>query len=259
MDTYDLKKLLFELRLTPQQAAFAEDYATYANPDKAVAIAGYQSKGKFAKQRAADLLNHEGILKYIKALRDNAFLRANLCLDDVIAEYKKMAFTNMADYVDWNNNRIIIKDKHELTVDQQAGVLEITETETKLGKTVSIKLHPKQAALDKLYKMMTEMDDRLAAKKPAGDPKLQINMNNVRVILGDSKQRKAVEQLAGAFLKYDLKITGAMQNAIDALTNQIEHKPEEISDGMAEKIEAERYGGDDATRGLLLEHGDESK
>ena len=258
MDMYDLKKLLAELHLTEDQMKFAEAYAVDGNGPRAYALTGYKSKGKFSKANIDALLKNERVLKYIKALRDNAFLRANLCLDDVIAEYKKMAFTNMADYMEWSAEGIFIKDKSDLTKDQQAGILEISETETKLGKTVTIKLHPKQAALDKLYKMMTEMDDRLAAKKPKSDGKLQISMENVMVVLGDPKQRKAVELLAGGFLKHDLKITGNMQKAIENLTTNIEKEPGDIDDAMAAQIEAEKYAECDETRGLLDEHGGES-
>lgn len=258
MDTYDLKQLLFELRLTPDQATFCEEYAIHGNPDKAFLATGYKSKGAFAKKSIHSLLENEKCLTYIKALRDNAFLRANITLDDIIAEYKKMAFTNMADYVDWSPHGIIIKNKDDLTADKQAGILEITEQSTKLGTTVTIKLHPKQGALDRLYKMMTEMDDRLAAKKPKGEGKLQINKNNILVILGDAKQRKAVEQLAGGFLKYDLKINDKTQKAIEHITSQIAGNTEEEIDGLAEEAEAGRYEESDETRGMLLEHGDQS-
>lgn len=261
MDLYEMKKLLLELRLTEEQARFAESYAIDANGDKAFQVAGYKSKGQFAKRNIYDLLHNEKVLKYIKALRDNAFLRANIGLDDVIAEYKKMAFTNMADYVDWNNNRIIIKDKDDLSRDQQAGILEITETETKLGTTVTIKLHPKQAALDKLYKMMTEMDQRLKEVQPAGDPKLQLNAKNILVVLGDPKQRASIERLAGSFLKTDLKITNKVRESVALLTNKKtpEVSQEEMTDAMAAQVETERYAGADETRGLLDEHGGKSE
>lgn len=252
MDTYDLKKLLFELHLTPDQAAFCESYAIDGNPDKAILATNYKSKGRFAKQMIHDLMTNERCLQYIKALRDNAFLRADISLDDVVNEYKKVAFTNMADYVDFGPGGIIIKCKESLTEAQQAGIMEITETETKLGKTVTLKLHPKLNALDKLYKMMTEMDDRLKEKQPKGDGKLQINAKNVRVVLADPKMRLAIENLAGAFLKHDLKISEPIRKAITDLTTQ--NNQEEITDAMAEAIEAERYEGSDETRGLLLKH-----
>lgn len=270
MDSYDLKQLLLELQLTQAQARFCESYAIDANAEKAMTYAGYKSLGKFRRNAIAGLLHNEKILRYIKALRDNAFLRANITLDDVINEYKKMAFTNMADYVDWSASGIAIKSKATLTKDQQAGILEISETTNKQGVTVAIKLHPKQAALDKLYKMMTEMDEALASKrrKDGEDGRLSINRSNVLMMLSDPKQRRAIEGLAGGLLNMEVRLSERMQGLVEELVSgRVREKaikarnllPGSVDDGdvvdaltedAAAQLESERYGGSEETRGV---------
>ena len=68
----------------------------------------------------------------------------------IVQELAKVGFANAGDYFDWGPAGIKVRDKAELTPEQQAAVAEVSETTTEHGGTIRIKLHSKLDALEKL-------------------------------------------------------------------------------------------------------------
>jgi hypothetical protein len=72
----------------------------------------------------------------------------------VVSEYAKMAFANMADYVNWEDGSIRIRPATQLTREQTAAVSEISFHETIDTSTVRVKLHDKRGSLDSLSRIL---------------------------------------------------------------------------------------------------------
>jgi phage terminase small subunit len=78
--------------------------------------------------------------------------------DQVIEELSRIAFARMSDVVDWGPHGVRVRDLTELPDDARAAVAEVRQTETERGAQVSVKLHDKLAALDKLARHLGMYD-----------------------------------------------------------------------------------------------------
>lgn len=136
--------------MTNQQKLFAREYLAEAKPDaEAAAIrAGYSEN--YARETGARLLNTPEVVLYISQLMDERASRLELSGDMVIQEIAKMAFSNMADYVKWNADDVILIDSADLTRQQTAAVSEVSITPSKYGDSIKFKLHSKEKNLELL-------------------------------------------------------------------------------------------------------------
>ena len=134
--------------MTPKQQRFVEEYLVDLNATQAAIRAGYSAKnaGKIGFQ----LLEKTRIAEAISAGQRSRFKRLDIDADMVVQELAKVGFANAGDYFDWGPGGIKVRDKADLTPEQQAAVAEVSETTTKDGGTVRVKLHNKLDALEKL-------------------------------------------------------------------------------------------------------------
>jgi phage terminase small subunit len=153
-----------ENKLTPKQQKFVDEYLIDNNATQAAIRAGY--KGKNAGNVASELLGKTWVYEAIEAKRKRLEIKTEITAEKVLQEYAKIAFSNMADFVDWTNGSIRIIPSSELTKEQLACVSEISESTTKFDTTVKFKLHDKLAALHKLgdhlglFKKIVEMSGK---------------------------------------------------------------------------------------------------
>ena len=136
--------------MTPKQARFVEEYLIDLNATQAAIRAGYSAKT--AQEQGSRLLTNVMVQEAIQAAQRARSKRAEITADRVLEELAKVGFANAGDYFDWGPDGITVKDKAELSPDQQAAVAEISETTTQTGGTVRIKLHDKIGALEKIGK-----------------------------------------------------------------------------------------------------------
>ena len=92
------------------------------------------------------------VAEAIQAAQEARSNRTEITADRVLEELAKVGFANAGDYFDWGPDGITVKNKADLTPEQQAAVAEISETITQSGGTVRIKLHDKIGALEKIGK-----------------------------------------------------------------------------------------------------------
>lgn len=217
VDIVDLirRERLSILKLTDQERKFCERYVTHFDPYVALKEAGYKvpatrKKADGGKDRAMikakldALLAQDYIVEYIKLLKESVLSRIGMSLDNIVDEYRSIAFANIDDYVEWTNAGITkFKSSRQLTRAQKAGILEIVETETKVGRTIRIKLHSKQTALDRLFDILKELEDR--DDKPKGAPK--ISQTQINLVLQDPVKRRAIEHLAEGLFDYKIVLT----------------------------------------------------
>jgi len=129
-----------------QQQKFIDSYS--GNATGAATIAGYAKPG----QAGHRLLKNVNIAKRIEKAQAKRSERTQVTVDKVVTELAKIGFANADDYFTWGERGVRLKNSEELTRDQKAAVGEVSETTTKEGGTIRIKLHDKLAALEKLGK-----------------------------------------------------------------------------------------------------------
>lgn len=120
----DAPTLAEEFGLNPRQEDFVYEYLIDLNATQAAKRAGYSEKT--AGQIGHELLKKPEIQNAIAALRKKRAQRYEITAENVLAEYAKIGFSNMDDYVDTETNDLPVIDMAGLTRDQLAAVSEIT-------------------------------------------------------------------------------------------------------------------------------------
>jgi len=165
--------LVLKHDLTGRQKRFCEEYVYDWNATRAMIVAfsanNERSSIKELKRGSAcsmalKLLGKVGIQNYIDELQKNVEKRCGLSQAMVVDEYKKLAFSNIADL---HNSWIDKKEFDQLTKDEKACISEINTRVTKkvigsrnnepvyrIVEEVRVKLHDKMKALDGLRKML---------------------------------------------------------------------------------------------------------
>lgn len=82
--------------------------------------------------------------------------------DKVVAELSRIAFYDPRRFMTWGPNGVTLIDSGALTDAEAACVAEVSETTTKDGGSVKIKMHSKLDALDKLARNLGLLRDKEA-------------------------------------------------------------------------------------------------
>lgn len=132
--------------LTPKQQRFVEEYLVDLNATQAAIRAGYAEK--WAGRNADKLTKNNEVVAEIERRRAVKSEQHNITVDRILMEYENIAFSDISDYVDTSNGKVVVRDLSELTDRQRRAVSEIKE-----GKDgVTVKLYSKTSALDSLSK-----------------------------------------------------------------------------------------------------------
>jgi phage terminase small subunit len=136
-----------------RKEAFCREYIVDFNGTQSAIRAGYSDKT--AGAIASRLLKDVNIQAKIRDLIEERNKRTAVTADRVIAEFAKIAFSNIKDVAQWNNAGSYVTLKTMEEVDG-ALIAEIGNTEN----GVKIKLHDKMKALEALAKHTGVYDDR---------------------------------------------------------------------------------------------------
>lgn len=144
--------------LTAKQQRFVEEYLLDLNATQAAIRAGYSTKtaNRIASQNLSKLYIQDAITKR----RVDLQTEFDLTPEKVIAEYMKIGFANMGDYVTWNKDRVDLTNSEDLTANQLAAVAEVSETRGEKTSSIRFKLHDKKGALDSLAKTLAMFVER---------------------------------------------------------------------------------------------------
>jgi phage terminase small subunit len=206
----NLREEIAALHLTERQKAFCESYLEDFDASKAMKRIGY--KGKNAGVMGAQHLASDTVQAYLAILKREIASRINLRLEDVMREYMRVGFARIDDIATWDKGVIKLKKFNDLSPDQLSAIASVENTR----EGIKIKMHGK---LDALSKLKEFCEERPAAKTPSGPT--QINIGEVRVALGNAETRKALDQVASAFL-------GKRQKALEYLDEHIKKVTDEI-------------------------------
>jgi phage terminase small subunit len=155
--------------LSINEERFVQEYVSCGVARQAY-VRAYGCSIESAGVLADRLLKKVNIQRGVEKEREKLRERARITQDQLVDEYRKIAFAQMSDYVDWDADGVTLKDSSELQPDAHAAVLEVGEVPMKSGgKAMKIKLHDKKGALDSLGKMLGYSIERQEVKHEFSD------------------------------------------------------------------------------------------
>lgn len=159
--------------ITPKQEKYVRYLAKGMTQRKAYkkAYGCVNWKNKSIDNKASKLFNKAEIKARYHGLIDKAAKRAEIKAEDILAEYKAIAFANGTDFAEIKNGLVKLKDTDNLGEDKKKAISSIEET--KFG--ISVKMHDKMKALEMLSKYVGLLESDKEDKK---DPPT-INLNIV--------------------------------------------------------------------------------
>lgn len=145
-------------KLNTKQQFFCKEYLIDFNATQAAIRAGYSKKT--AGQIGESLLKKVETQRYISELKNKLSNKLEISLEKVVAEYAKIAFTDIRDYYDDDSLLKPIKDLSDNAAAALAGV-EVDQLwgasmdgKIQIGETKKIKRWDKVKALDSLCKVL---------------------------------------------------------------------------------------------------------
>ena len=141
--------------LTPRQAAFAAAYAKHGVAERAAVEAGYSEKT--ARAQVARLLANVGIRSMIDDLQSKATAVAEVDVARVVKELSIIGFSDLAEFVTWGENGVVLRDSETLDPVRRRAVVEVSQGQ----HGVKIKLADKNSALEKLARYLSMFVDKV--------------------------------------------------------------------------------------------------
>lgn len=132
-------------KLNARQRQFAEFYVVNPNATQAAKRAGYSERTAYSIGQ--ENLKKPEIAALIEVMRAERSERTRIEADRVLREVARLAFTDMASFVEWDEKGVRIKPSADLSVDDTAAITEIGEQGRGTGKRLKIKLGHKDSAL----------------------------------------------------------------------------------------------------------------
>jgi phage terminase small subunit len=186
-------------KLTDRQARFVQEYLIDLNATQAAIRAGFAAGS--ANRRAYKLLQDPRVQALVQVGRDKAAKRAEITLDQVVAEAAKIGFANMQDYLSVGNDGQPSLDWSKLSREQAAALGEVTVDTFTQGqgedakdvRRVKFKLADKLQALIALGKHLGGFGSKIEVTGAGGAP------FEMRAILTDAElsrdERSALREM----------------------------------------------------------------
>ena len=151
----------------------------------------YNCKDSAAISGASRLNKNPEVQAYMAMRRAKLADNLGISQQRILDEYAKIAFSNAADFVDWDDGVIRIRPADQLNRNQTAAVSEISQTVNQNGVNVKIKLYDKKGALDSLARHLQMFVDKQEIEVTGiGDLMAEIAANNGGSTVSLINQRK---------------------------------------------------------------------
>ncbi|QLP97485.1 MAG: terminase small subunit [Rhodoblastus sp.] len=154
--------------LTPRQQRFVAEYLVDLNGTQAAIRAGYSPKT--ARAIATENLTKPAVADAIAIEMARRSERTEITIDMVLKELAAIGFANAGDFFEWGPDGIVIRPKETLTREQQGVVAEVSQTVTKDGGSVRVKLHDKASALEKIGRHLGGFGAKVTVGVDPDDP-----------------------------------------------------------------------------------------
>lgn len=145
---------------TPMQQLFIEQYMLHRSARRAAVEAGYSDTDNAGWR----LLQNQKIVDEINRRKEAQRRRNELLEDEVLQELAKIAFVDITDVVDFSGSRLNVKDLSEIPEHVRPAIKKVVCTPSQHGDKVTIELHDKIAALEKLGKYLSMWVDKIEQK-----------------------------------------------------------------------------------------------
>jgi phage terminase small subunit len=177
--------------LSTRRQAFVDEYLIDFNATRAAIRAGYSKDSAHAL--ASRLLRQPAVKAAVEEAIAARAQRTRVTADRVIAEYARLAFTDMRRYAEWDADGVRLRPHTVLNADDAAAVVEIVPVGAK-GRG-RIKLHDKRAALDALARHLGLFGVRGAyGIRPLGSDLRTEDQNRARAALKARIERIIAER-----------------------------------------------------------------
>ncbi len=133
-------------KLTKKQQAFVAEYLVDMNGTQAAIRAGYSKKT--ARHQATRLLSKAHVMAAVEKAFKKKVARTEISADNVLEELRRLAFSDVTDYVAAAAGSVVLHDLSELPPEKRAAIQEVAETK----EGVRFKLASKLQALEALAK-----------------------------------------------------------------------------------------------------------
>ncbi len=153
--------------LTARQARFVEEYLIDLNATQAALRAGYSPKTAYAQ--GARLLQKPDVAEAVDAAIQERTERLEIEADDVVLELRRIAFSDIGDYVEWDTDEVRPKESHEIPAEARHAIAKVTRT---TNGSVQVSLHGKVRALDLLARHLGMYDIRRMPASGGSDASL---------------------------------------------------------------------------------------
>lgn len=142
--------------LTPKQARFVDEYLVDLNATVAARRAGYSKKS--AEVVGCENLRKPKLHAAITAAKLARSKRTGVTADRVVMELARIAFADPSQVMSWGPDGVKLLDSSALDDGVAATVAEASQTVTKHGGSIRLRLHDKLGALEKLARHLWMYD-----------------------------------------------------------------------------------------------------
>lgn len=151
-----------------KRAAFVREYLIDLNATQAAIRAGYAKNS--AHVTASRLLTDAKVSAMLAEAMKKRAEATDITAERVLKEIALLAFSNMADFAEWNADRVTLKPSSEMSEAATRCVAEVSQTITEAGGSVKFKLHDKVSALEKLGKHLGILSEKMVHVGEGGGP-----------------------------------------------------------------------------------------
>ena len=148
------KRLVRQRRtgINPLEERFALAYLVTGSATEAARRAGL--KGAHAHKSGWKMLHRPHVAAFIEAERAASIERTRIDVDRVKREFARIAFVDIADLIEWDEDGFVLKPSAAISPDDRAAIESLKVKPGKNGLKATIKLHSKQRALDSLARLL---------------------------------------------------------------------------------------------------------
>ena len=144
--------------LTRRRQEFVRQLPIDWNATQAAIRAGYSPRTAYAI--GSKLLSFVDVQEALQAETVARAQQMGITQERVLLEIRRIAFAHMGQFAVWGQEGLTPLASGELSEDQLAAVAEVSDTRTRQGRQVRVKLHDKMKALELAARHLGMLQDR---------------------------------------------------------------------------------------------------
>jgi len=177
--------------LTWKQKQWAHRFVEHGNATRAAREAGYTGNENVIKAMGTQNLSKPSVMALVEELKHAQEVRTGVDPDRIVNELAVTAFSDLAQFVEWDGKTLTLKPFSSLPKGATRAIKKITTTK---DGTVTIELHEKMTALDKL---MRHFGMFAADNSSIPPPIINVSNRTENVLALESLSLEQLSRLAG--------------------------------------------------------------